>query len=106
MNNLVEIGAKAPMSPVVCNQGYFLYEYMEPTLEMVDWYYRTSSTDIIYMREIDHYTLVVEITKLTENKRIHRSFTIGASTKELIYKSYAYYHRMGNGYDNKSVKRR
>lgn len=96
MKSSVVVGAKALTTPTVCNQHHFLNGFLEPTLEMVDWYYRTPSTESIHMRDIDNRASVIEIVELNGNKRTSRSFTIGKSTKSMIYRNYLFYHPMEN----------
>ena len=56
------VGAKALTTPMFNNESNFLNDFNEPTLEMVDWYYRTSTTKTVHMRRIDENTSVIENT--------------------------------------------
>ena len=95
------VGAKALTTPTVCYRPDFLDHFFEPTLEMVDWYYRTPFVDTIQMREVDEHTLVIEVVEISGNKRVNRSFTIGRSMKTLICRNYLYYHPMKIGGDTR-----
>ena len=96
MKTSVVVGAKALTTPTVCKRRDFLDGFFEPTLEMVDWYYRTPFTESVHMRKIDDHTSVIEIIELFGNKRISRSFTIGKSIKSMICRNYLFYHPMEN----------
>lgn len=90
-------GAKAPSSPELGKKSNFLVDLLNPTPEMVDWYYRNPYTDSISYRVIDDRCSVVIITEQGftnsgEPTNKIKSFTIGPNTKATICKNYFYYH--------------
>lgn len=96
------VRALALTTPVVSNHS-FLNQSYELTVDMVDWYYRTPTTQDIFMRDIDDCSSVVEIVENINNKIIIRSFTIGRKTKQLIYNNYMFYHSMESNHCHKPI---
>lgn len=96
------VRASALTTPVV-NSHSFLYPSGEPTIDMIDWYYRTPSVKEINVRQLDEYSSVVEVSEVIDNKLVSHSFTIGKKIKTMIYNSFIFYHPMETIYRHNSI---
>lgn len=85
-------GAKAPSSDGSCNHGNFLHCSGDPTPEMFQWYYGTSSTTIVNVEDIDDRISIISVCEVINGIEKIKSFTIGNSTKREIYRNYMFYH--------------
>ena len=85
-------GAKALSSPRVDTNSIFSSN-SDITLDMVEWYYKNSDTITIDMVDLNDRESIVTVTERFGNKLCTKSFTIGLSTKRLIYNNYMFYHK-------------
>lgn len=79
-------GAYAPSSPELGINPDFL----EPTQEMIDWFYRTSDTVSINCYNIDGNCSVVEIVTCSDEVLRVKTETIGRLKKNYIFKNYMF----------------
>ena len=82
-----DLGAKAPSSLGVGPNKDFL------TLEMVEWYYSNNNTIDITMTDLTERETIITMTEVSGDTIRSRNFTIGLSTKKLIYDNYMFYHQ-------------
>jgi hypothetical protein len=86
----------APFREIFVQGKIFLSDptqnYGEPTLEMIDWFYRTSDTIDISYDDIDDRVSVVTITEQIGDKITSSTITIGKKDKNFICHNYLYYH--------------
>lgn len=81
-------GAYAPSSPELCINSNFL----EPTQEMIEWYYKTPDTVSVNCYKIDGNCSVVEMVICSGDVLRVRTETIGRLKKNLIYREYMFYN--------------
>lgn len=86
MSTINGAGAKPPVLPKLKD-----IDFLDFTLEMADWYYRTSDSDIIDMHDIDGNVSVIEITEFHNDTMNTKSFTIGKKIKNTIKYKFLYY---------------
>ena len=87
-------GAYAPSSPEL---GIDL-NFLEPTQEMIDWFYRTPDTISINCYNVDGSCSVVEIVSCSDEVLRVKTETIGRLKKNYIFKDFMF-HNFRDFYD-------
>lgn len=84
-----EAGAKfAPLRPMRRSRIFC----KEPTFEMIEWFYETENISVIHYEVIDDRTAIVYVVERIDKYQLSKSFTIGRSQRDHIYRNYTFYH--------------